>query len=440
MAVAKPKKAYKAPKSFSAKKKAMQLKQTVLVLIVGGVLLGGLALAFTNTRKSQDVRSDASGGTRVCVLTFRNKNCENVGTYPSRSLSTSAFATNIPSVTCNNSGAESTVEVPSSLTQLLLNKVNSEPDNWPNGVQSSERTCWIEPNFVPEPTSTGSTPVSGSDDEKIIVGGTVYACDGSKLANVPVKAYGNTAYTNAQGKWEVRKNTAIIANGIQEFTVLAGKDANANHATYYTSRQPSSGYQFPKVSANCGKVSCDLRSTSGGPSRFSYGVNKYVFGTDLPTYRRWFVTSTAAPNPFVGFDFKPVDCAPTASANINVSAAISATGTVSVSTSVAPKAGLTVSKVQFAYRKKGSLAWEKTKLKNVSNANSNGQYSAAYTISPVNDRIGGPGEYEFSANVYFNESSTLPCTGNNDYVGPWFTKCGGKKSVFVNWNNPSPND
>lgn len=361
MAAAKPKKTYKPVKSFAVKKKAKQAKQVLLAVLIGGVLLGGLALAFANTRKSQDVRSDASGGTRVCALTFRNKKCSNAGSYPSRSLSTSAFASNISTVPCKDHGAESTVGVPNSLYQLLVNRVNGEPDNWPNGVQSSERSCWIEPNFVPQPTSAGSTPVSGSNDEQIRIGGTIFACDGSRLANVPVKAFDNTVSTDAQGKWQITKNTRVIANEMYEFTVVAGKDVTSTHATTYTPR--SAAPQFAKVNAGCGKIACDYKPSATSNSR-GYSVNKYQFGTDLATYRKWFVTSTSAPNPLLGFDFKPVDCAFPASANITVTAQPAAGGGVTVNARIAPKAGLSVSKAQFAYRKKGATAWEASKLKN----------------------------------------------------------------------------
>jgi hypothetical protein len=436
MAAAKPKKTYKSPKSFTVKKKAKQAKQVLLAVLVGGVLLGGLALAFANTRKSQDVRSDASGGTRVCAVTIRNKDCARKGNdSPSRSVTTSAFVNtaNLPSKNCEDTDLNAwATGVPEKIVVATVNLGNQQAEHWPNGVLSWSRSCWIEPNFVPEPTSAGSTPVSGSDDEKIIIGGTIYACDGSRLANVPVRAYGNTVTTNAQGKWQVTKNTSVIANGIQEFTVVAGNDVTSTHATTYTPR--SAAPQFAKVNAGCGKIACDYKPSATSNSR-GYSVNKYQFGTDLATYRKWFVTSTTAPNPLLGFDFKPVNCAPAASANITVTAQPATGGGVTVNARITPKAGLSVSKAQFAYRKKGATAWEASKLKNETTPN-NGVYSATYALG---ERVGTPGEYEFTVNVYFADGTT-PCTGNGSYVGPWFTQCSGQKSAFLNWSTPSPND
>jgi hypothetical protein len=106
-----------------------------------------------------------------------------------------------------------------------------------------------------------------------------------------------------------------------------------------------------------------------------------------------------------------------------------------VNARITPKAGLSVSKAQFAYRKKGATAWEASKLKNETTPN-NGVYSATYALG---ERVGTPGEYEFTVNVYF-ANGTTPCTGNGSYVGPWFTQCSGQKSAFLNWSTPSPND
>jgi hypothetical protein len=412
MAAAKPKKSYKPVKSFAVKKKAKQAKQMLLALIVGGLLLGGLALAFANTRKSQDVRSDASGGFYCQQVQYKGVACS--GEKRQRSANWSA-------------------------TDNSTNCINKTFNTANFGTFSSYKiVCWPATSNSPEPTSANSIPavgtasVSGSDDEKIIIGGTIYACDGSRLANVPVRAYGNTVTTNAQGKWQVTKNTSVIANGIQEFTVVAGNDVTSTHATTYTPR--SAAPQFAKVNAGCGKIACDYKPSATSNSR-GYSVNKYQFGTDLATYRKWFVTSTTAPNPLLGFDFKPVNCAPAASANITVTAQPATGGGVTVNARITPKAGLSVSKAQFAYRKKGATAWEASKLKNETTPN-NGVYSATYALG---ERVGTPGEYEFTVNVYFADGTT-PCTGNGSYVGPWFTQCSGQKSAFLNWSTPSPND
>lgn len=315
--------------------------------------------------------------------------------------------------------------VPNSLYQLLVNRVNGEPDNWPNGVQSSERSCWIEPNFVPQPTSAGSTPVSGSNDEQIRIGGTIFACDGSRLANVPVKAFDNTVSTDAQGKWQITKNTRVIANGIQEFTVVAGKDVTSTHATTYTPR--SAAPQFAKVNANCGKIACDYKPSATSNSR-GYSVNKYQFGTDLATYRKWFVTSTSAPNPLLGFDFKPVDCDTT----LNITASQVASN-VQVSAAIAPKPNHVVSKVQFAARKKtasGSWGpWIKP-LKEVTRA----PYNAIYSARDLDDQVFS-GVFQFTANVYYTNNSK-PCTGDASYSGPWFSHCTGRGTTAVNFTMP----
>ncbi len=409
MAAAQPKKSYKPTKSFTAKKKAAQIKQIVIMGLVGAVLLGGLALAFANTRKSQDVRSDASGGTPVCSFTIRNKLCNNQP--PDVALKTktsSAFynSSGLETTSCVNNRNYS--GIPTSIINSLTNHLPS--DKWPSGVMSWKRNCWIEPNYTPAPTSN-ATPVPGSDDEKIIVGGTVYACDGAKLANVPVKAFGNTVYTNAQGKWEVQKNTQIIANGIAEFTVVAGASASTNNQTYFTMR--SSNPQFPKVNANCGKINCNYNPNSATAGR-GYSVNQYQFGTNLAEYRQWFVTSTASSNPFIGFDFKPVDCGSAQTQTfVNMYAAKNhSANAFYVTATVQPIPGRTIQKVVISHRKVGG-GW----LGSVDASFANGVWW--YSFPGASLEWGS--SYEFTANVHYTQG--LPCTGDHSLSGSGYDRC-----------------
>jgi hypothetical protein len=411
MAAAKPKKSYKPVKSFAVKKKAKKAKQVLLAVLIGGVLLGGLALAFVNMQKSQGLMTEASQLYECTQKHFDTGNC--TGDPFKTTVSEKVVDSSTGCIKGQFSGG-----YPVSRQTTCTRKALSQPTNTNSTAISS---------ISPTPA-----PPAGENLETILIGGTIYACDGSRLANVPVRAFDNTVTTNAQGNWQVTKNTRVIANDIQEFTVIAGKDVTSTHATTYTPR--SAAPQFAKVNAGCGKIACDYKPSATSNSR-GYSVNKYQFGTDMATYRKWFVTSTTAPNPLLGFDFKPVECAFPASANITVTAQPAAGGGVTVNARITPKTGLSVSKAQFAYRKKGATAWEASKLKNITNP-ANGVYSATYALG---ERVGTPGEYEFTVNVYFADGTT-PCTGNGSYVGPWFTQCSGQKSAFVNWSTPSPND
>lgn len=161
--------------------------------------------------------------------------------------------------------------------------------------------------------------VCGGPAMAVRIKGTVRGCNNETLANVKVSAFGNVVTTNALGKYQITKSNT---GQVRETTIMAGADADRgltlpNSRMFFTSDYSS------LINLTCSTINClfSQRVSNGfgsltssdklldwGPYRTSYRIQKGGAMTDA-----YFVKNFVFTNYYAGsFDFKRVDCQPTA--------------------------------------------------------------------------------------------------------------------------------